>query len=82
MEITQEHDSKIQEIVRGMQCHRDFECYKSGLENLCKTEIVGDAKLVECLEEKAKTCEYVLSFGFGYICICPLRHYIAKNFNM
>ena len=81
MEITQEHDSKIQEIMRGMQCHRDFEYYKSGFENLSKAGIVGDGKLVECLEEKAKTCNYGLAFGYGYICKCRLRNYIARNFN-
>ena len=81
MEITQEHDNKIQEIMKGMQCNRDFECYKSGIENLCKAGIVGDAKMVLCLEEKAKTCNNGLSYGYSYICKCPLRNYIAKNFN-
>jgi hypothetical protein len=81
MEIAQEHDSKIQEIIRGMQCHRDFECYKSGFENLSSVGIVGDAIKVVCLEEKGKTCNYGLSFGHSYICKCPLRNYIAQNFN-
>jgi hypothetical protein len=81
MEITQEHDSKIQEIMRGMQCRRDFECYKSRFENLCRAGIVGDAIMVECLEEKAKNCKFGHSFGLGYICKCPLRNYIARNFN-
>jgi hypothetical protein len=81
MEIAQEHDSKIQEIMSGMQCPTDFECYKSGFENLGRVGIVGDAIKVVCLEEKAKTCNYGLSLGHGYICKCPLRNYIAKNFN-
>ena len=81
MEILQEHDSKIREIMSGIQCNRDFKCYKSGFEDLCKAGIVGNARLIECLEEKAETCEYVFSFGHGNICICQLRHYIAKHFN-
>ena len=81
MEITQEHDNKIQEIMRGMQCPTDFECYKSGFENLSRAGIVGNAIMVMCLEEKAKTCNYGLSYGYSYICKCPLRNYIAKNFN-
>lgn len=81
MEIAQEHDSKIQKIMRGMQCPKDFECYKSGFENLGRAGIVGDAIMIMCLEEKAKTCNYGLSFGHGYICKCPLRNYIAKNYN-
>lgn len=82
MEITQEHDSKIQEIMREMQCPRDFECYKSGFENLSKVRIIGDNALIECLEEKAQTCNFGLSFGYGYMCRCPLRKYIAKNYKI
>jgi len=81
MEIAQEHDSKIQEIMSGMQCHSDFECYKSEFENLGRIAIVGNAIKVVCLEEQAKTCNCGLSSGYGYICKCPLRNYIAKNFN-
>ena len=81
METEQEHDSKIQEIMRDMQCPTDCECYKSEFENLSRAAIVGNAKLVLCLEEKAKTCNYGLSYGYSYICKCPLRNYIAKNFN-
>ena len=81
MEIIQEHDCKIQEIMRSMQCNKDFRCYKSEFKNLSSVGIVGDAIKVVCLEEKAKTCNYGVSFGLGYICKCPLRDYIAKNFN-
>lgn len=81
MEIAQEYDNKIQDIIRDMQCPTDFECYKSGFENLSRAAIVGNAIKVVCLEEKAKTCNYGLSSGYGYICKCPVRNYIAKNFN-
>jgi hypothetical protein len=79
MEITQEHEDRIQEIMREMQCPRDFECYKTGFEKLSKVRIVGSGMLVECLEEKAKDCGLKFSFGFGYFCKCPLRKYVAKN---
>jgi hypothetical protein len=82
MEITQEHEGRIQEIMREMQCPRDFECYKSGFENLSKARIVGSGILVECLEEKAKDCKLKFSFGFGYFCKCPIRKYVAKNFKV
>jgi hypothetical protein len=81
MEITQEHDGDIQEIMREMQCPKGFECYKSGFENLCKVEIGVEALLIECMEEKTMTCKYGLPYGLGCICKCPLRNYIAKNFN-
>jgi len=82
MDITQEHESKIREIIGGMKCKKDFECYRSGFENLCKVKIGVDAMLIDCKEENANNCDFSLSFGFGYICTCPLRKYIAKNFNI
>ncbi len=81
MEITQEHKTQIEEIISGMECQKDFKCYKSGFENLCKTQIFRDGELVECLEESSQLCKFSFNFGLGYFCKCPLRRYIAKNFN-
>ncbi|MBW8039002.1 MAG: hypothetical protein FVQ85_03285 [Planctomycetes bacterium] len=82
METTQVENGQIQEIMKDMACEKDFDCYKSGFENLSKIEIVGDAILIECLEERAKTCKFGLPFGMGYICKCPLRNYIAKHYKI
>jgi hypothetical protein len=80
MVLTQENKKQIEEIIKEMDCPKDFECYKSGFEKLSEVGIVGDAKMIECIEESAKTCEFGLSFGLGFICKCPVRNYIAKNF--
>lgn len=82
MEITQEHERRIQEIMSEMQCSKDFKCYKSGFEKLCKARIICDGSLIECLEEKAQPCELGFSFGYGYFCNCTLRKYIARNFRV
>ena len=81
MEITQEHKTQIEEIISGIECPKDFECYKSGFENLSKTQILVAGEVVECLGESARLCKFSFSFGSGYFCKCPLRRYITKNFN-
>jgi len=81
MEITKEHKRRIDEIIRSMECPKDFECYESGFENLCKTQNFRDGNLVKCLEESVLVCKFSYRFGFVYFCKCPLRKYIAKNFN-
>jgi hypothetical protein len=81
MEIIQEHRTQIEEIISGIECPKDFECYKSGFEDLSKIEIFRDGELVECLEKHSRLCKFSFSFGFGYYCKCPLRRYIAQNFN-
>ena len=79
MEITQEHNTRIEEIISGMECPKDFECYKSGFEDLAKIKIFRDGDLVECLGERPQFCKFSFRFGLDYYCKCPLRKYIAKN---
>jgi len=80
MEIAQEHRAQMEDIISGMECPEDFKCYKSGLEDLCKIVIYRDGDLVECLEQCSRLCKFSL-VAMGYFCKCPLRNYIAKNFN-
>ncbi len=81
MVIAPEDREQIEDIMEGMDCPRDFECYRSDFENLAEVGIVGDFKMIECIEERGHTCEFGSSFGLGVICRCPLRHYIAKNYH-
>jgi hypothetical protein len=68
MVIPQANRDQIEQTIRQMHCLRDFECYKSHLENLSDVGIVGDAKMVECIEEKARTCKFAVPFGLGVLC--------------
>ena len=69
---------EIEEIIGKMQCPRDFRCYQSGLETLCKAKTVGTNDLLVCLEKKPLKCKFV-SVKKGYVCECPLRYYIFKK---
>ena len=79
MEITQELRTQIEEIMSSMECSKDFKCYKSGFEDLCKTKIFQDGDLIECIDESAWSCKLSFRFGSGYYCKCPLRKYIVKH---
>jgi hypothetical protein len=81
MENIQEHKARIEEIIRGMECPRDFKCYKSGFEDIPKAEIFNEGELVECLEKNSPPCILSFGFGFGRFCKCHLRRYIAQNFD-
>jgi hypothetical protein len=79
MELTVEQRQEIEKIASGINCPKNFECYKSGSEKFCKTRDFGLERYLDCLEKEPHTCEYSLSFGNGYFCTCPVRFYIAKN---
>jgi hypothetical protein len=72
---------QIEQIMAGMKCAKDFECYKSGFEKLGRVKDGGLDNYVWCLEEKGKArdCGFSLSFGDAVLCRCPLRVYVAKN---
>jgi len=77
--VEQDHKKQIEEIIGGMKCPRDFKCYKSGFENLCKAKDIGIESFLKCLEENPQECKFSLSFGYSYLCQCPLRIYIVKK---
>ncbi len=70
---------KIEEIIGKMKCPKNFKCAESDFENLCKAKDFGLDSYLECLEENPQQCKFVLRFGKGHFCNCPLRVYLGKK---
>jgi hypothetical protein len=79
MEVTEEQRGEIEKIASSINCPKDLACCKPGSENVCKTRDIGLEQYLECLDDDPQSCEFSLSFGTGYFCMCPLQLYIAKN---
>ena len=73
-------DKEIEEIIGKLKCPKDFICYRSGFNILCKVRGIGEELFLECLEEKPRECKFSMFLGRSYWCRCPLRAYIYKNF--
>lgn len=69
----------IEEIIGHMQCPKGFKCAQGGFEDLCRAQECGMEYYLECLEEKPRSCKFVILFGDRHYCQCPLRVYIAKH---
>lgn len=69
---------KIEELMETLQCSKDFICYKSGFENLCKAKAKRLEGYADCLED-SPNCTFALPFGRGHFCKCPIRIYICKT---
>lgn len=81
--LGQDQKKQLEEIIGQMECTKDFRCYKSGYENLCKAKDIGIESLLECLEEDPEECEFSFAFfGYSYFCQCPLRVYISRKLKM
>ena len=74
-----EDRKKIEEIMGGMKCSKNFKCAESGFEHLCRAKDLGLESYLDCLEKKPGECPFALSFGHGFLCQCPLRVYLAKK---
>ena len=77
--MKQDNSGQIEKIINEMECPKDFTCYKSGFNNLCRAKDIGLESFIECLEENPNGCTFSLSFGYSHLCTCPLRIYILRN---
>ena len=71
--------NQIEEIINGFECPKDFICYRSGLEELCRVRDIGLESFLVCLESHTLECKFSLYYGRLYFCQCQLRIYIAKK---
>lgn len=79
MKLKKEQKKQIEEIIKGIECPKDFSCYKSRFENLCNAIDIGLESFLLCLEGKPWKCKFSLSRGHQYFCTCPLNIYIIKE---
>jgi hypothetical protein len=77
--MKEEVRKKIEEILAGMQCPKNFKCAENGFERLCEAVDIGLESYIQCREESPSTCPFSLSFGNNYFCRCPLRVYLYKK---
>jgi hypothetical protein len=80
VELTEEHASRLEELMMGLECPREFICYKSGFTRLCKVRRSGRAGFLECLEPDARSCQFSLPYGDPPACLCPVRSFVAAEF--
>ncbi len=79
--MEQEHEETIAEIMAGMECPKDFKCYKSQFANLGEAKSMGIKGFIQCLNVPVE-CDFSFSFGNIYMCKCPLRVYLANTLEM
>jgi len=79
--MLEEYKTEIKKLIGEINCSKDFKCYKSGFNILCRARDIGIESFLECLEVKPNECKFSLPFGLMYLCQCPLRIYIANKMN-
>ena len=70
---------ELEELMDQIKCPKDFVCYRSGLQKLCKAEDIGMKSYLKCLEENPRDCVFSMGYAESHYCTCPLRLLIAKK---
>ena len=77
--MTPQDQEIFDELKARVKCVKNFVCVESALSALCAGKYYEDLDILECLQ-CAPNCGFVREFGSKRICTCPLRKFIAVNF--
>jgi hypothetical protein len=78
--MEQDLEKDVKEIMGGLTCPKDFECYRQRFSSLCKAEDVGLASHLICREERPAECNFSWDCGSAIYCTCPVRVYVSREF--
>lgn len=80
--MDEDQKQRIEAIIRGFECPKDFSCWKSGFQKLCRARHVASSAKPECLEKEPGQCAFALAHKEVHLCDCPLRLYLIANLDM
>ena len=70
---------RLEALVRETGCNKDLRSLVSKPGEYCDcrdTELKG---FLECRHEHPQGCKYMLPFGYGFFCKCPLALYLYRE---
>ncbi len=68
-------------LKKTTQCNKNFSClYEKN--KICQVELNVDDKIhfVKCRSKES--CNYRRSFGYSFVCLCPVRKELFNRYNI
>jgi len=82
--MNQKTDIQINEeyLKNTTKCKKDFSCLSGKRKDLCKVELNVEDKIhfVKCMSREP--CSYRISFGYSFVCLCPVRKELFNRYNI
>ncbi|MDP2845570.1 MAG: hypothetical protein Q8N79_05800 [Candidatus Methanoperedens sp.] len=72
-----------EEILKSAtKCKKDFSCLSGERKDLCKVELcIGDKlHFIKCMN--SNPCSYRTTFGYSFVCTCPVRKELYIRYNL
>ena len=73
---------KVEENILNKtdKCRSDFSCLSGKKECLCPVEDSFDGIVLFVNPPCSSACGYMMSFGYSYVCNCPIRKEIYSKY--
>ena len=64
------------------KCRKNHSCLSGQRDDLCEVELNVENKIhfVKCLGNEP--CPYRISFGYSFVCLCPVRKELFNRYNI
>jgi hypothetical protein len=79
MDDAEAYRKTIESIKKGMECPRAFACCPPDCARPVPAHVHASGKLMECLEDADRPCQFAVDFGIGRFCECPLHTFLVQN---
>jgi hypothetical protein len=69
-------------LNKAGKCKKNYSCLSGKRDDLCKVELNVEDKIhfVKCMSNEP--CSYRISFGYSYICVCPVRKELFNQYDI
>jgi hypothetical protein len=65
----------------AVKCNKNFSCLTGSNDCLCKIQSNYESKVI-FIESIDDICNYRMSFGYSYVCNCPVRKEIFRQYKV
>jgi len=75
-------DSRLKKLKDNTHCTKNFRCFESGFKEICNAEDIILSAFVACKDLNPAFCKFSLFLGTSYYCNCPVRIFLAKEYDI
>ena len=76
--MQKKYKEKLKQVLDKTACDKEYRCYKSGPEPLCKPKDMLLEGFIE-VDKGSTICDYLKNYGGRYFCKCPLYVHLETS---
>jgi hypothetical protein len=69
---------QLDKIMSELECPKSFQCSRSGYVAVLQSKRFA-FDYFTCIEANPLPCPHAIHYGYTWVCLCPLLHYVARK---